>query len=199
MEFDLTYPATGIGSFPHRDEEEAIRLILENFREIPFWPQLPKRSFLEGIVLQCSEGFPSLKWNEAKQKVWVDTSAGFERDVEIFYERIEHDELEPFKINEDFAKGLKIVQRLASEFQGKSIRFMKGQVTGPVTFGLSLTDDENKPIFYDPTFRDILVKHLLRYCDNGFSTQHPDCLTLLFIDCFRKPLWGGPLCQDTIS
>src|SRR4030065_1116956 len=160
MDFKQHSLATGIGSFPHKDEREAFRLIHGNFSEIPFWPQLPQRSFLEGMVLQYSEGFPSLRWNEKGQRVWVDTSLGFEREVERFYGWLEHNNLEPFRITEDFAKGLKIVKVLASGGHRKAIRFMKGQVTGPITFGLSLTDEEKKPIFYDPTLRDILIKHL---------------------------------------
>ena len=39
---------------------------------------------------------------------------------------------------------------------------MKGQVTGPVSFGLMVCDREKKPIFYDPVGRDVLVKYLLR-------------------------------------
>src|SRR3990170_7914559 len=84
MEFEHFYHATGIGSLPHKDEKEAFRLILKNFPEIPFWPQLPKRSFLEGMVVQYSEGFPSLEWNEREQRVWVDTSHGFEKEIEKF-------------------------------------------------------------------------------------------------------------------
>ncbi len=185
MKFQHSFITTGVGSFPHQDEREVSRLILKNFPEIPFWPQLPKRSFLEGMVVQYSEGFPSLKWNEREQKVWVDTSPGFDKEIEKFYQRLEGNELEPFQITEEFAKGLRILKDLSSEDHQKGIKYIKGQITGPVTFGLALADQEQKSIFYDPTFRDILVKHLsskARWMEKKFNELFPGTPTILFFD-----------------
>ena len=185
MEFQYSFVTTGIGSFPHQNEKEVFHLIQKNFPDIPFWPQLPKRSFLEGMVIQYSEGFPSLKWNEKEQKVWVDTFHGFEKEIEKFYQHLEGDDLEPFKITEDFAKGLRILKHLSSEDQRKGIKYIKGQITGPISFGLALTDQEQKSIFYDPTLRDILVKHLslkARWMEKRFSELFPGIPTILFFD-----------------
>jgi len=185
MDFRHPYLATGIGSFPHKDEREALRLIHGNFSHIPFWPQLPKRSFKEGMVLQYSEGFPSLKWNEKDQRVWVDTSAGFDKEVEKFYQTLEDGNLKPFEITEDFAKGLQIFRDLAPRGDRKEIKYVKGQVTGPITFGLSLTDPEGKPVFYDPTLREILVRHLsskAHWMEERFHEQFPGVPTILFFD-----------------
>jgi len=185
MEFQYPFITTGIGSFPHQDEKEVFRLILKNFPEIPFWPQLPKRSFLEGMVVQYSEGFPSLRWNEREQRVWVDTSQGFDKEFEKFYQRLEGGELEPFQITEDFAKGLRILKDLSSEDHRKEIKYIKGQITGPITFGLALTDQERKSIFYDPTLRDILTKHLslkARWMEKRFNELFPGTPTMIFFD-----------------
>lgn len=185
MEFQYPFITTGIGSFPHKDEKKIFHLILENFPHIPFWPQMPKRSFLEGMVLQYSEGFPSLKWNEKEQRVWVDTSHGFDKEIEKFYQRLEREELEPFQISEDFAKGLGILKNLSSEDQRKKIRYIKGQITGPITFGLALTDQEQKPVFYDPTLREILVNHLslkAKWMEMKFKDLFPGTPTILFFD-----------------
>jgi methionine synthase II (cobalamin-independent) len=185
MEFQYPFITTGIGSFPHRDEREAFRLIFNNFAEIPFWPQLPKRSFLEGMVVQYSEGFPSLRWNEKEQRVWVDTSHGFDKEIEKFYQRLGADELEPFQITEDFAGGLRILRGLSSEDHRKEIRYIKGQIAGPITFGLALTDLEGKSIFYDPTLRDILIKHLsmkARWMEKRFNDLFPGIPTIIFFD-----------------
>ena len=185
MEFQHSFITTGVGSFPHQDEKEVFRLILKNFPEIPFWPQLPKRSFLEGMVVQYSEGFPSLKWKEKEQKVWVDTSQGFDKEFEKFYQRLEEGDLEPFQITENFARGLRILKDLSSEDHRKKIKYIKGQITGPITFGLALTDQEQKPIFYDPTLRDILVKHLslkARWMEKRFNELFPGTPTILFFD-----------------
>jgi hypothetical protein len=185
MEFQYPFITTGIGSFPHRDEKGVFRLILKNFPDIPFWPQLPKRSFLEGMVVQYSEGFPSLKWSQKEQRVWVDTSQGFDKEIEKFYQRLEEAELEPFQITEDFAKGLQILKDLSSGDHRDKLKYIKGQITGPITFGLALADQEGKPIFYDPTLRDVLVKHLslkARWMEKKFGDLFPWTPTILFFD-----------------
>jgi len=185
MEFQHSFVTTGIGSFPHRDEKEVFGLILKNFPEIPFWPQLPKRSFLEGMVLQYSEGFPCLRWNEKEQKVWIETSQGFEKEIEKFYQRFEGNDLEPFQITEDFARGLRILKDLSSEDHRKTIKYIKGQITGPITFGLALADQEQKPIFYDPSLRDILIKHLslkARWLEKKYHDLFPGIPTIIFFD-----------------
>ena len=185
MEFQYSFITTGIGSFPHQDEKEVFRLILSNFPEIPFWPQLPKRSFLEGMVVQYSEGFPSLRWSEKEQRVWVDTSQGFDKEIEKFYQRVERNELEPFQITENFAKGWRFLKDLSSTDQREKIKYIKGQITGPITFGLALKDREGKPIFYDPTLRDILIKHLslkAQWMEKRFQELFPGIPTILFFD-----------------
>ncbi len=185
MEFRYPFITTGIGSFPHQDEKEVLRLILRDFPHVPFWPQLPKRSFLEGMVLQYSEGFPSLRWNERGQRVWVDTSTGFDKEIEKFYQHLEKGELDPFKITQDFARGLRILKDLSSEKNRKEIRYIKGQITGPVTFGLALIDQEGKPIFYDPTLREILIKHLslkARWMEKKYNDLFPGVPTMIFFD-----------------
>ena len=185
MKFDDSFIATGIGSFPHKDEKEVFSLILQNFPKIPFWPQLPKRSFLEGMVIQYSEGFPSFRVNEKEQRAWVDTSEGFDKEIERFYQSLENRELEPFRISEDFAKGLRMIEDLSSEEHRKEIKYIKGQVTGPITFGLSLTDQERKPIFYDPTLKDILIKHLslkAQWMEKMFNDLLPGIKTIVFFD-----------------
>lgn len=185
MPFDSAFATTGIGSFPHRDEKEVYPLILQNFPEIPFWPQFPKRSFLEGMVLQFSQGFPNLKWDEKKQTVWVDTAQGFDQEVDRFYKWLEEETLEPFKIKEDFAKGIEFLKALAPTGYSKRIRYIKGQVTGPVTFGLALADQDGRPIFYEPTLREILVKHLsskARWMEKRFNDLLPGVKTIIFFD-----------------
>ena len=185
MEFQYPFITTGIGSFPHQDEKEVFRLIFQDFPEIPFWPQLPKRSFLEGMVVQYSEGFPSLRWNEKEQKVWVETSIGYDKEIETFYQRLEEGDLDPFQITEGFARGLRILKNLSSKDHRKKIKYIKGQVTGPVTFGLTLAGQEGKPIFYDPTLRDILVKHLslkARWMEKKFNDLFPGIPTIVLFD-----------------
>jgi len=55
--------ATGIGSLPHQDPEEAVRLVLKIFPGLPSWPQLPCRSPKERMTEQFDH--PILYWENA--------------------------------------------------------------------------------------------------------------------------------------
>jgi hypothetical protein len=50
------WTATGIGSLAWTDAEAAARAVLEVFPELPHWPQLPRRSASEGMVMQAALG-----------------------------------------------------------------------------------------------------------------------------------------------
>ncbi|MCM8766341.1 MAG: hypothetical protein NC920_05860, partial [Candidatus Omnitrophica bacterium] len=54
------FQATGIGSLGHIHSPEATSLVLNLFKEIPFWVQLPQRSFRENMYVQFSEGIPGI-------------------------------------------------------------------------------------------------------------------------------------------
>ncbi len=138
---------TGIGSLPHIDATDACRLVLDTF-DIPFWPQLPRISFKEFMVPQYSEGMPFFRIDAERQTVWVEKNESDELDR--FYEgwsdgcRI--------AISEDYAKGLHTFLHLV---KNRKFEFLKGHVTGPLTFSLGLKDAGGKPIYFDEEFREI--------------------------------------------
>ncbi|MBI5124339.1 MAG: hypothetical protein HZA72_02860, partial [Candidatus Omnitrophica bacterium] len=76
MKFD--FEATGIGSLPFKDPEKACRVVFENFKSIPFWPQLPKRSYKEHMYCQFSEGMPGVVIDEARKSIYVDSKKAAE-------------------------------------------------------------------------------------------------------------------------
>jgi methionine synthase II (cobalamin-independent) len=137
------------------------------------------------MVVQYSEGFPSLRWNKKEQRVWVDTSHGFDKEIEKFYQHLEENNVKPFEITKDFEIGLRIMEDLTSNEHRKEIKYIKGQISGPITFGLALTDLEGKSIFYDPTLRDVLIKHLsmkARWMEKRFNDLFPGIPTIIFFD-----------------
>ncbi|MCL5124644.1 MAG: hypothetical protein M1511_09155 [Deltaproteobacteria bacterium] len=48
------------------------------------------------------------------------------------------------------------IERLIKDHS--KLSFLKAQVTGPLSFALSVTDEHGKPIFYHPIFKDVAVK-----------------------------------------
>jgi len=168
--------STGVGSLPHTDPDKAVRLVLSGFRDIPCWPQLPRRTFLENMYVQYAAGLPGAAIEA--EKLFVEGGEGVLPEAEAFYERFLLEDPASFAIPAERAAGL---HRLLAEAEG-SHPAVKGQVTGPVSFGLMITDRRKKPVFYDPVGRDILVKHLLRVAQwqvTALSRLSPNVILVL--------------------
>jgi len=152
--FQLSGLPTAIGSLPHTDPRKACSLVAKYLPEIPLWPQLPKRSFLENMYAQYSEGFPGLVID--KDRIYVNLSKDFEKPLEKLYAAYLENKIEEFAIGERYAAGL-------YEFidhRPNHPLAVKGQVTGPITWGMTITDENRRPVLYDETAADAIVKHL---------------------------------------
>ena len=89
MSFDKFTPnalASGIGSLPHTDPNEACRLIWDLLPDIPFWPQLPKRSSIENMYYQYAENMPGLVVKEDGGFHIDDGKEDFYEELERFYQ-----------------------------------------------------------------------------------------------------------------
>lgn len=156
MKFD--FEATGVGSLPYSDPATACRAIFEHFPHIPFWPQLPKRSYLENMYVQYSQTLPGLNLDEKNKTIHIDTSR-VANEIEEVYGRYLDGDLEYFKLTEDYAEGFyRFLESSDSEI--KAARYIKGQITGPISYALSLTDQNKKSIIYDKDLFEILNKVL---------------------------------------
>lgn len=143
------FSITGIGSMPHREPSDACKLILEHF-DIPFWPQLPKLSVRESMIVQFSEGFPGFTLDADKAFVKKN-----EEEIYTWLSNYTEETLEP--VSEKYSSGL---YSLAEALENKKIPVIKGQITGPLTFTLSLKDEEGRLIYFDETLREISLLHL---------------------------------------
>jgi hypothetical protein len=50
------------------------------------------------------------------------------------------------------------MEKKLSGIDRSAVQFLKCHVTGPLTFGLSKTDEEKRSIYYNEVFRDVVVK-----------------------------------------
>ena len=144
--------STGIGSLPHKDPEDACRTILDSV-DIPFWPQLPHRSFFELMVPQYSEGFPFVRIEGEH----IHVEKANEADLAVFYEAIAAKT--GFPISREYAAGLYTFIDILKE-KGQRLDTVKGHITGPLTFTLSLTDQQKRPIFFDDELRELALELL---------------------------------------
>jgi methionine synthase II (cobalamin-independent) len=162
---------------PQKSPEEACSLILEHLPQIPAWPQLPKRSFLENMYVQFSQGFPGVIVQD--DRIYVDRSQNLDSALERLYSAYLENNVEHYAISPDYAAGLHSF--LSSDL--RSATAVKGQVTGPVSFGLVVADQEQRPIIYDPVLADALAKHLrlkAAWQEKMLSAICPD--TIIFVD-----------------
>ena len=173
---------TGIGSFPFKDIEEAIDLIFSTCREIPFWPQLPKRSPVENMYTTFLESVPCVTIDETNDTVFVNTEET--KGIELFYENYAVGNLEAFRVSERVAPGFyRFLERLKEIQDG--VTFIKGQLTGPFSMGLGLKDEQGKPIIYNDSFFDIIKKALnmkAKWMVNAIRTACPGKKTIIFFD-----------------
>jgi len=145
---------TGIGSLPFENNEQAIEFV-KKF-DIPFWPQLPKKSFSENMYVQYTEGLPFARIDREKQTIHFNLDNPDDKELENFYEKVLGEDIDYFAISKENASGLYAVLDEPLPFKK-----MKGQITGPVSFGLTVTDENKKPVFYHDVFKEILINGLI--------------------------------------
>ncbi len=161
MSADFNCIATGIGSLPLVDPDEAVALSLKYLPEAPIWPQLPLRSLLEHFCGQYSEGLPGLVVDRSKQSYYFDTSRDLDPELERFYERYLAKDHDYFRISEDHAAGFyAFVAELKKKGLPRAARLLKGHCTGPLTFGITVKDSNGKDIVYHDILFDAITKGL---------------------------------------
>ncbi len=162
---------------PHTDPKEACSLVARFLPEIPAWPQLPKRSFLENMYAQFSDGFPGVVIEG--DRILMDCAKDLEKRLELLYAAYLENKVEKYSMSPDHAAGLHafLEVELGAPFA------VKGQVTGPVTWGLAVTDENRRPVLYDDTLADALAKHLhlkAAWQERELKAISPN--TIIFVD-----------------
>lgn len=184
MKFKPELLPTAIGSMPHKDAYEACYLILRNLKKVPCWPQLPKRSFLENMYTQYSEGMPGVVVDKQREYFYLSTEKA-QGELEGFYQNYLGENIEAFAISQSHAAGLHVfLDKIRKEILPEP-KLIKGQITGPVSIGLSVTDESKKPILYNETIYDAVVKTLtmkLKWQEKTFKEILPETPTLVFVD-----------------
>ena len=167
---------TGIGSMPDVNPDEACSKVMEYLPDIPAWPQLPRRSPQENMVVQFSEGFPGVVTKGGK--IHIEPSADFDGELEQVHIDCEQDNAHKYGVSIEYAAGL---YAFLSKAAGSEM--VKGQVTGPVTWGLSVTRQDGLGILYDETLAQTAAKFLrlkAAWQENILRQISPN--TIIFVD-----------------
>lgn len=144
-----------IGSFPHHDPVPLCTRLLETL-DIPAWPQLPRRSFLENMYVQYSARLPGIQLDMTNEKVFFDTRHDLAAALESFYEHVLADDLDYFALPEDRAAGFYTFIKQAAE---QRLPAVKGHITGPFSLGLTVTDQDLRASLYHPELADTIVQN----------------------------------------
>jgi len=168
---------TIIGSMPQEDAASACNQITHYLKDIPAWPQLPERSFLENMYVQYSEGFPGVVVEN--NKIYVDKTKSEGKELENLYSAYIENDFKQYGISPEYAAGLHYFLGMDS----LSPKAVKGQVTGPVSWGLTVTDENRKSVIYDDVLGDAAAR-LLRlkaaWMENALRKLSKN--TIIFLD-----------------
>jgi methionine synthase II (cobalamin-independent) len=145
-----------MGSIPHTECSEICTQIASTI-QIPAWPQLPRRSFRENMYIQYSPSLPAVVIDPQQEKISFDTRDDISLALEDFYGRYLADDVDSFGLRPEYAAGFYAMLDCLRSTPGE---WVKGQVTGPISFGLTVTDQNRRASLYDETLADVIVKNM---------------------------------------
>ena len=153
-----------IGSFPYRDHDQALAQIIAHTPEIPVWAQLPAIP-QEQMIPQFLPGMPGLRTEENRMFIALGEDT-FNTELLAFYEAY----LSIMEADGDMAESeFALTPAAAGGFftlvdylkaPSTPPEAVKGQITGPITFGTGVKDENGRSIFYDDQARDAAIKLL---------------------------------------
>ncbi|MFH1137455.1 MAG: hypothetical protein V1816_15410 [Pseudomonadota bacterium] len=144
---------TAMAVMPHRDVDRALAMALG--LDVPFWPQLPHVSYYEDMYVQASENFPGVVLDLDKRTL------GFSMDkfmVELEETVARFEEPEYFDISPLYS----VVYQRFLELDLSDRPAIRGQLEGPISFGMNVLDQDRRPILFDDTVRPFMFDFMAR-------------------------------------
>jgi len=138
---------------PHTDVDWALQVALST--DIPFWPQLPLYSYYEDMYVQASEHFPGIVLDLGKRTLRF----SMEKFINEFEETMSHfDEPEYFDISETYS----VVYHKFLSMDLSDRPAIRGQLEGPISFGLNVVDQDEKLILFEDTVRPFMFEFMAK-------------------------------------
>ena len=178
LSFEPRCLPVALGSLPLTDPQEACELVLEHFPQLPMWPQLPRRSFLENMYVQYSQGLPGVI--VGPDSIRVDRE-NVEEGLEKLYIAYLDNRPADVAISPAYAAGLAALLAMPGRVSGALA--VKGHLTGPISLGLQITDLDRRPILYDEILADAVAKLLrLKATWQEQTLRRLNPQTIIFVD-----------------
>ena len=171
-----------LGILPHKNINAVVDIVSKYFYDIPFWAQLPNYSPIEGQFSQFLSTLPGVKNDLLKKKYYIDTmshafqakSPGIIKD----FENITIEKLKKYRPNSVF---FDYFLRIIEEYKP---RYAAGQITGPITIGLLLTDELGGLVIENHKIMDLVVKSCCLHCISQIcemKTIYPAVTPVIFV------------------
>jgi methionine synthase II (cobalamin-independent) len=179
MNFAPYFQTTHVGSVPHKDSTGLCERLVSTL-DIPAWPQFPRRTFRENMYVQYSAGLPAIVVDEQHERITFDTTGDLVPAMEAFYERYLTGDVNAFALSPAYASGFFAMLGALRALPGE---WAKGQVTGPISLGLTITDQDLRASLYNEMLADALVKNtamLARWQVQQLRAVRPN--TIIFVD-----------------
>ncbi|NTW35922.1 MAG: hypothetical protein HGB17_07295 [Syntrophobacteraceae bacterium] len=144
---------TAMAVMPHRDVERALEHAFS--LDVPFWPQLPLLNYYEDMYVQASEGFPGILLDLGERTLRFSTEK-FAQELEEVLDRFE--EPEYFDISPTYS----VVYHRFLQSDLAERPAIRGQLEGPISFGLNIHDENKRPILFDDTVRPFMLDFMAR-------------------------------------
>jgi methionine synthase II (cobalamin-independent) len=130
-----------------------VERIFSRFPDMPAWPQLPVRDWLESMYVQYSERLPGAVVDRAAQTIYFRSDEALAGELEAFYQALVDEDVERFAISPEYALGLHLFLE-----SGQRPKWVKGQVTGPFSFAMTVTDENKRSLAYNPELYEVAVQ-----------------------------------------
>jgi hypothetical protein len=109
------------------------------------------------MYVQYSPTLPAIHEAANQEKVYFDTNADLTESLETFYTSFLAEDLDSFALHTDYASGFFAMLATLRKTKGE---WAKGQVTGPISFGLTVTDQDLRASLYNEMLGDVIVKNM---------------------------------------
>ncbi len=144
---------TAMAVMPHTDADRALSAALS--LDVPFWPQLPNLSYYEDMYVQAGEHFPGMVLDVPGRRLSFSMEK-FALELEDALAR--QDDPSFFDVTPDYSA---VYHRfLEMDLAGRPA--IRGQLEGPVSFGLNVKDENDRPIIFSDDVRPFMLEFMAK-------------------------------------
>jgi hypothetical protein len=142
---------TAMAVMPHKDVERALDLALS--LDVPFWPQLPHLNYYEDMYVQAAEHFPGILLDVPNRKLRFSMDK-FVDELEEALVRMEDPKY--LDISPDYS----VVYHHFLQLDLHDRMAIRGQLEGPISFGLNVHDTDDRPLIFNDVVRPFMLEFM---------------------------------------